>query len=87
MELFNHFKGYEGIGGFIMFRPENVAPNIGLDDLDALDDRLKWLIMKRLDCDAAQMNGWANQRFGVNNLFKDPPKGTDVSQGTGTSSA
>jgi Domain of unknown function (DUF4157) len=87
MALLSHFKGYEGIGGFIMFRPENVAPKIGLDDLDAMDDRLKWMVMQLLGCDAAQMNGWANYRFGQNNLFKDPPEGGDASEGTGTSSA
>jgi hypothetical protein len=87
MALLKHFKGYEGIGGFIMFRPENVAPNIGLDDLDAMDDRLKWMVMKLLGCDAAQMNGWANYRFGQKDLFKDPPESGEDSEGSGTPSA
>jgi hypothetical protein len=85
MALLSHFKGYEGIGGFIGFRPDSVAPDIGLDDIDAMDDRLKWMVMKLLGCDAAQMNGWANYRFGQNNLFKDPPPEEGDDLGTGAS--
>jgi hypothetical protein len=84
--VLDHFKGWEGAGGLINYRPEIVAPKLGLDDLDAMDDRLKWQVMKLLGCDASQMNGWAADRFGVNNLFKDPPEGSDDSVGTGTSS-
>jgi hypothetical protein len=82
--LLDHFKGREGIGGLIMFMADKVAPDLGLDDLKALDDRLKWKLMKYLGCDAQQMNGWANYRFGVNNLFKDPSGGSDDSVGTVT---
>jgi len=65
---------WKDIGGMINFQPNRVAPDVGLDDLDALNDRQKSIIMNYWGCNAAQMNGWAMKRFGVNNLFKDPPQ-------------